>query len=306
MRPGADHFGELQAWDPASGKKVWSHNFPKSQLFGSVTATAGDLVLVGGTNDRMFRAFHAKTGELLWEQKTNSGIMGMPVAYALGLASIVAALYTGIPLEAVMLKVAGGMSGFSLLAIGAQDQLEWNDLESIFTLRHSDMTDTDFANWPEFHKRHKEIVEAGPAECVPPQSPQSPLVRPSPSRHADREVEERCVSRPLAEVVFTDRSCGRKNRSSHLVGPVGVVGTHAALLDAGKDGKRRPAGQRRNVQELPPRSQIAHHRPRGNYAVEGQRLDKAENEGMSEVICRGPFFDPRVARVSGKRLEHGA
>ena len=74
-------FGELQAWDPASGKKVWSHNFPKSQLFGSVTATAGDLVLVGGTNDRMFRAFHAKTGELLWEQKTNSGIMGMPVAY---------------------------------------------------------------------------------------------------------------------------------------------------------------------------------------------------------------------------------
>ena len=81
VRPGATHFGELQAWDPATGKKAWSHNFAKSQLFGSVTATAGDLVLVGGTNDRMFRAFHAKTGELLWEQKTNSGIMGMPIAY---------------------------------------------------------------------------------------------------------------------------------------------------------------------------------------------------------------------------------
>ena len=36
---------------------------------------------VGGTNDRMFHAFDAKTGELLWEQKTNSGITGMPVAY---------------------------------------------------------------------------------------------------------------------------------------------------------------------------------------------------------------------------------
>ena len=81
VKPGADHLGELQAWDPATGKKVWQQNFPKSQLFGSVTATAGDLVLVGGTNDRMFRAYHAKTGELLWEQKTNSGIMGMPVAY---------------------------------------------------------------------------------------------------------------------------------------------------------------------------------------------------------------------------------
>jgi tripartite ATP-independent transporter DctM subunit len=44
-------------------------------------------------------------------------LLGMPVAYALGLAAIVGALWTGIPLEAVMLKVSGGMSGFSLLAI---------------------------------------------------------------------------------------------------------------------------------------------------------------------------------------------
>jgi tripartite ATP-independent transporter DctM subunit len=44
-------------------------------------------------------------------------LMGMPVAYALGIASIMAALWVGIPLEAVMLKVSGGMSGFSLLAI---------------------------------------------------------------------------------------------------------------------------------------------------------------------------------------------
>jgi tripartite ATP-independent transporter DctM subunit len=43
--------------------------------------------------------------------------MGMPVAYALGIAAILAALWVGIPLEAVMLKVSGGMSGFSLLAI---------------------------------------------------------------------------------------------------------------------------------------------------------------------------------------------
>ena len=41
----------------------------------------------------------------------------MPVAYALGMASILGALYTGIPLEAVMLKVADGMSRLSLLAI---------------------------------------------------------------------------------------------------------------------------------------------------------------------------------------------
>jgi tripartite ATP-independent transporter DctM subunit len=44
-------------------------------------------------------------------------LMGMPVAYALAIASILAALWVGIPLEAVMLKVSGGISGFSLLAI---------------------------------------------------------------------------------------------------------------------------------------------------------------------------------------------
>ena len=43
-------------------------------------------------------------------------LLGMPVAYALGLAAILAALWVDIPLEAVMLKVSGGMS-FSLLAI---------------------------------------------------------------------------------------------------------------------------------------------------------------------------------------------
>src|SRR5712691_3099390 len=44
-------------------------------------------------------------------------LLGMPVGYALGLAAILAALWIDIPLEAVMLKVSGGVSGFSLLAI---------------------------------------------------------------------------------------------------------------------------------------------------------------------------------------------
>lgn len=44
-------------------------------------------------------------------------IAGVPVAYALGLASIVGALWIGIPLEAVMIKISDGISKFSLLAI---------------------------------------------------------------------------------------------------------------------------------------------------------------------------------------------
>jgi tripartite ATP-independent transporter DctM subunit len=44
-------------------------------------------------------------------------LLGMPVAYALGLASIFTSIYIGIPLEAVMLKTSDGMDNFSLLAI---------------------------------------------------------------------------------------------------------------------------------------------------------------------------------------------
>src|SRR5687768_16647996 len=44
-------------------------------------------------------------------------LLGMPVAYALGLAAICAALWTDIPLEAIMLKTSDGMDDFPLLAI---------------------------------------------------------------------------------------------------------------------------------------------------------------------------------------------
>jgi len=43
--------------------------------------------------------------------------LGVPVAYALGLSAIVAALYVDIPLEAVMLKISDGTDDFALLAI---------------------------------------------------------------------------------------------------------------------------------------------------------------------------------------------
>jgi tripartite ATP-independent transporter DctM subunit len=43
--------------------------------------------------------------------------LGMPVAYALGLAALIGAFWVDIPLEAVMLKMSDGTDDFSLLAI---------------------------------------------------------------------------------------------------------------------------------------------------------------------------------------------
>jgi tripartite ATP-independent transporter DctM subunit len=44
-------------------------------------------------------------------------LMGMPVAYALGLAAVLTALWVDLPLEAIALKTSDGMDDFSLLAI---------------------------------------------------------------------------------------------------------------------------------------------------------------------------------------------
>src|SRR5918999_3202203 len=43
--------------------------------------------------------------------------LGVPVAYALGLAAIIGALWAEIPLEAVMIKMSDGVDEFALLAI---------------------------------------------------------------------------------------------------------------------------------------------------------------------------------------------
>jgi len=81
--PGAKHIGEVQAWNVDTGKRVWTHTFAKSANWGPILTTAGGLVFSGGTNDRMFRAFDARDGKVLWEAPTNSGIIGVPMSYAI-------------------------------------------------------------------------------------------------------------------------------------------------------------------------------------------------------------------------------
>ena len=81
VREGADHIGELQAWNVDTGERAWTTTF-ESHNWGPILATAGDLVFMGGTNDRKFRAFDSKSGEILWEYPTNSGVIGVPVTFS--------------------------------------------------------------------------------------------------------------------------------------------------------------------------------------------------------------------------------
>jgi glucose dehydrogenase len=71
--------GEFTAWDPIEGKVVWTipDHFP---VWSGALATAGDVVFYG-TLDGWFKAVDARSGTLLWQFKTGSGIIGQPISY---------------------------------------------------------------------------------------------------------------------------------------------------------------------------------------------------------------------------------
>jgi lanthanide-dependent methanol dehydrogenase len=71
--------GLFTAWDPVNKAPAWQvkENFP---VWSGALVTAGDIVFYG-TMEGWFKALNAKTGELLWQFKTGSGIISQPVTY---------------------------------------------------------------------------------------------------------------------------------------------------------------------------------------------------------------------------------
>jgi PQQ-dependent dehydrogenase (methanol/ethanol family) len=73
------HQGQFTAWDPVARKAVWTlkERFP---VWSGAVATAGDVVFYG-TMDGWFKAVDARSGSLLWQFKTGSGVIGQPITY---------------------------------------------------------------------------------------------------------------------------------------------------------------------------------------------------------------------------------
>jgi glucose dehydrogenase len=71
--------GEFCAWDPIKKAKVWqiTEDFP---VWSGTVVTAGDIAFYG-TMDGFFKCVNAKSGELLWQFKCGSGIIGQPITY---------------------------------------------------------------------------------------------------------------------------------------------------------------------------------------------------------------------------------
>lgn len=75
-----DGKGALLAWNPVSQTQSW--RVPLDTLWnGGTLTTAGDLVFQG-TADGYFSAYHASTGERLWQFNAGLGIVGAPISYA--------------------------------------------------------------------------------------------------------------------------------------------------------------------------------------------------------------------------------
>jgi PQQ-dependent dehydrogenase (methanol/ethanol family) len=76
--PGGNR-GLFTAWDPINAKPAWQvkESFP---VWSGTVATAGDVVFYGNM-EGWFKALDARTGDLLWQFQTGSGIIGQPVTY---------------------------------------------------------------------------------------------------------------------------------------------------------------------------------------------------------------------------------
>ena len=76
--PGGNR-GVFTAWDPVNARPAWEikENFP---VWSGALATAGDVVFYG-TMEGWLKAVDARSGKLLWQYKTGSGIIGQPTSY---------------------------------------------------------------------------------------------------------------------------------------------------------------------------------------------------------------------------------
>lgn len=80
MKPGpGGHRGRVTAWDPVAARARWiiDEDLP---VWSGALVTGGDILFYG-TMDGWFKAVDAKNGQLVWQFKTGSGIVGQPIAY---------------------------------------------------------------------------------------------------------------------------------------------------------------------------------------------------------------------------------
>ena len=96
MYPGPGGYqGDFVAWDVANAKQVWDIKETDFPVYSGVLSTGGDLAFYG-TMDGWFRAVDDRSGKVLWQFKTASGIVGDPMTFTGPDGKQYVAIYSGI------------------------------------------------------------------------------------------------------------------------------------------------------------------------------------------------------------------
>ncbi|HEX5236155.1 MAG TPA: PQQ-dependent dehydrogenase, methanol/ethanol family [Silvibacterium sp.] len=90
-----DYQGQLIAWDVLKRHQVWGIKDDVLPVYAGVLSTGGDLVFYG-TMEGWFRAVDARSGKILWQTKTGSGIIGDPITFTGPDGKQYIAIYSGI------------------------------------------------------------------------------------------------------------------------------------------------------------------------------------------------------------------
>src|SRR5215831_14317842 len=89
LPPNRTTYSHVDAWDPVTGKRVWSMPY-KFVLLSSMLATAGDLVFTGDPEGAFF-ALDARSGNKLWSFQTGAGHRGSAISYSVNGKQYIAA-----------------------------------------------------------------------------------------------------------------------------------------------------------------------------------------------------------------------